>query len=699
MAKLLFEIFNLIAIATVISIPFLNTKGRGILTLSMIAALTGISSVLALSVFVNGPAEFIYGGSWITGKIPIRIDYLSVWFMLIINFTFLTGAWYGFRYMKKYIAQTDNIALHVIAFLLVYTTLNDICMIQNGIVVLVVWEIMALSSFIVIIFEHYKKETLKAGINFLIQSHVCILFLTIAFMWVKIKTGSFDFAAITDFTTSQPVISGIGLFVFFFFGFAIKAGFVPFHTWLPLAHPAAPAHISGIMSGVIIKIGIYGILRVLMLIKTDMVTIGYFILFISVITGVYGVMLAIVQHNLKKLLAYHSIENIGIIGIGIGLGCLGLGYENQLLAVAGFGGALLHTLNHSLFKSLLFFGAGNVYLIKHNLTIEALGGLIKRIPHTAYLFLIGSLAICGLPPFNGFISEFFIYSGLFKGLSSDLFLFILAMLFSILGLVLIGGLALICFTKAFGIVFLGIPRENNKPQIQNSKFKIQNSELSTEANEHEDMVVEKARNVLPLYLIAAAIIFIGLFPFLLIQPLTKIIALYVPRMTPDVYSQIQDLLKNLTTIGWFSFGFVALSALIYFVRSYFVSRHKHSADATWGCGYTGETQKMQYTASSFIRTYRKLAELLLLIKKQKKDATGLYPGLIKRETHPGDWIETLLIDKPLIHFRKLLRRFRFLQNGNIQAYILYGFIFISLAVMLPVIIDKIAIIIKFLNHL
>ena len=699
MAKLLFEIFNLIAITTVISILFLNTKKRAILTLSVVTALTAISSLLAIAVFTNSPAEFIYAGSWITGKIPIRIDYLSAWFMFIINFTFFTGAWYGFRYMKKYAAQADNIALHVIAFVLVYTSLIDICMIQNGIVILVAWEIMALSSFVVVIFEHYKKETLKAGINFLIQSHVCILFLTIAFMWVKIKTGSFDFTAITTFTTSQPVISGVGLFVFFFFGFAIKAGFVPFHTWLPLAHPAAPAHISGIMSGVIIKIGIYGIFRVLMLVKTDMAAIGYFILFFATITGVYGVMLAIVQHNLKKLLAYHSIENIGIIGIGIGLGCLGLGYNNQILAVAGFGGALLHTLNHSLFKSLLFFGAGNVYLAKHTLNIESLGGLIKRIPHTAYLFLIGSLAICGLPPFNGFVSEFFIYSGLFKGLSSDLFLFILAMLFSILALVLIGGLALICFTKAFGIVFLGTPRENNKPQIQNSKFKIQNSKLSPEANEHEDMVVEKSRNVWPLYLIAAAIIFVGLFPFLLNQPLAKTIALYVPQMTPDMYLQIQGLLKSLTTIGWLSLGFVALSALVYFIRSYFVSRHKHRADATWGCSYTGKTQKMQYTASSFIRTYRKLAEPVLFIKKQKKDATGLYPEPLKRETHPGDWIEILLIDTPLFYFRRLLRRFRFLQNGNIQAYILYGFIFISLAVLIPVVIEKIEILIKFLNHL
>ena len=358
MDQLLFEVFNLVAIFTILSIPFLNTKGRGILALSVVGILTVISSLLAVSVFINGPVEISYPGSWVTGEIPVRIDYLSAWFILTISFTFFTGGWYGFGYMKKYIDQTDNITMHVIAFLLLYTSLIDLCTIQNSLMMLVIWEIMALSSFIVVIFEHYKKETLKAGINFLIQSHISILFLTMAFMWVKIKTGSFDFLAITKFTSTQPALAGIGLFVFFFFGFGIKAGFVPFHTWLPLAHPAAPAHISGIMSGVIIKIGIYGILRVLMLIETNMISIGYFILTFAVVTGIYGVMLAIVQHNLKKLLAYHSIENIGIIGIGIGLGCLGLGYESQILAVAGFGGALLHTLNHSLFKSLLLFGAG-----------------------------------------------------------------------------------------------------------------------------------------------------------------------------------------------------------------------------------------------------------------------------------------------------------------------------------------------------
>src|SRR5665647_58540 len=365
----LIELFNLLAIVAILTFPFFKIKGRGIIALSVITIQVLIAAVFAVSVFTNGAVEYAYTGSFITGIIPVRVDYLSAWFLLVIGFTFLTGAWYGIQYMKQYIDQPSNLTLHAVAFIVLFTSLIDLCMIQNSLVLLVIWEIMALSSFITIIFESYKTETLKAGINFLIQSHVCILFLTFAFMWLKVKTGTFDLQSITTYTASEPAIIGIGLFIFFFIGFGIKAGFVPFHTWLPKAHPAAPAHISGIMSGVIIKIGIYGMLRMLMLIKTDMITIGYFVLFMSTLTGVYGVALAIVQHNLKKLLAYHSIENIGIIGIGIGIGCLGLGYHNQLLVVTGFGGALLHTLNHSLFKSLLFYSAGNVYQAKHTMNI------------------------------------------------------------------------------------------------------------------------------------------------------------------------------------------------------------------------------------------------------------------------------------------------------------------------------------------
>ncbi|HAZ04748.1 MAG: hypothetical protein A2041_07140 [Bacteroidetes bacterium GWA2_31_9b] len=677
MEKHLIELFNLIAIIAIVCFPFLKIKGRGILTLVVITVQVIIGSLIAFSVFSNGLIDYSYSGSFITGLIPIRVDYLSAWFILVISFTFLTGAWYGLQYMKKYIDQTSNVTMHAVAFILVYTALIDICIIQNGIVFLVIWEIMAISSFIIIIFEHNKPETLKAGINFLIQSHICIVFLTIAFMWIKVKTGSFDFQSITAYTSANPAIVGFGLFICFFFGFAIKAGFVPFHTWLPLAHPAAPAHISGIMSGVIIKIGIYGILRVLLLIKTDMITIGYFVLFISVITGVYGVMLAIVQHNLKKLLAYHSIENIGIIGIGIGLGCLGVGYNNQILMVSGFGGALLHVLNHSLFKSLLFYSAGNIYQAVHTMKIEAMGGLLKRMPRSAYLFLIGSLAICGLPPFNGFVSEFFIFNGLFNGILTNHFLFILFILFTILGLVVIGGLALICFTKAFGIVFLGTPREPLG----------------------DDLIAERPLKMVPLYIIALAIVFIGIFPVLFSPVLLKTIQLYQPVINLQSNIQIASLLESITTIGLYSLGFIALTVILFFVRHLIVSKRNTCTDVTWGCGYTGDASKMQYTASSFIRSYRKLAEPILQIKKGKVNSTGIFPQQMNQVTHPYDKVESWFIDKPLFYLKRLLNRFVFLQNGNIQYYILYGFIFISLTIIVPIIIEKISILINFLNHL
>ena len=661
----------------VICIPFLKTKGRGILTLGVITLGVLINSALAFSVFTNGPVEYFYPGSWVTGSIPVRIDYLSAWFILVISFTFLTGAWYGVRYMKKYSDQSDNLALHAVAFILLYTSLIDICLVQNSIVFLVIWEIMALSSFVVVIFEHYKIATLKAGFNYLIQSHICILFLTIAFIWLKVKTGSFDLATISTFTASQTPITGLALFILFFSGFAIKAGFVPFHTWLPLAHPVAPAHISGIMSGVIIKIGIYGILRVLMLIKTDMITAGYFILFVSVITGLYGVMLAIVQHNLKKLLAYHSIENIGIIGIGIGLGTLGLGYNNQVLILSGLGGALLHVLNHSLFKSLLFFSAGNVYQATHTMNIESLGGLIKLMPRTGYLFLIGSLAICGLPPFNGFISEFFIFNGLFHGLVSGNFTFILIILFTILGLVIIGGLAFICFTKAFGIVFLGSSREEK----------------------HHAESIEEPQRIWPMYLIGLLIVIIGLFPLLFNSFLINVVSQFHPGLESLPKMQFAEILNTLTTVGWYSFGFLGMIILVYFLKLMISKRRTVAKGETWGCAYPVPTAKMQYTASSFVRSYRKLAAPILSIKKEKAEATGLYPENIMQKTHAVDKMETWLIDKPLRLLRRVLNSFVFLQNGNIQAYILYGFVFVGLALLLPTLIEKIVVIIKFLNQL
>ncbi len=467
------------------------------------------------------------------------------------------------------------------------------------------------------------------------------------------------------------------LFLFFFIGFAFKAGFVPFHTWLPYAHPVAPAHISGIMSGILIKIGIFGILRMLLLIQVNYTLVGGIILVVSIISGIYGVMLAILQHNLKKLLAYHSIENIGIIGIGIGLGCIGLGINSPVLSSLGFAGALLHTLNHSLFKALLFYTAGNVYQATHTLDIEKLGGLIKKMPQTGILFLIAALAICGLPPFNGFISEFILYTGLYHWLQNAQMGSLLSVIFTVTALAMIGGLALMCFTKAFGIVFLGNPRQ---------------------AFQHEVKEVPLPQ-LIPLYVIAAFILLIGLFP----KTFLDILILPVQQFTnlqqlPFEGFQGHDL-DALVSISHASWYLIIMILLLLGIKKWVLHTRTVSVSPTWGCGYTAPTAKIQYTASSFVKTYSKLFGIFFIIPKKEKEIKGIFPIEAHLETHPYDKIEKWLIDIPIVKFKIFLGRFRFIQNGKLQFYILYGIIFIISIISIPLLYDKIIQFIEFLKQL
>jgi len=549
--------------------------------------------------------------------------------------------------------------------------------VQNSIVFLIAWEIMALSAFLLVIFEHEKMATLTSGINYLIQSHVSIVFLMIGFIWVVFKTGSYDFSAITAYTSEHQGAAGLLLFLCFFVGFAIKAGFVPFHTWLPYAHPVAPAHISGIMSGVLIKIGIFGILRMITLIKVDFYTIGLIIMTFSVISGLYGVMLAIVQHNLKKLLAYHSIENIGIIGMGIGIGCVGMGNGNNLLATLGFAGALLHTLNHALFKSLLFFTAGNVYQATHTLHIEHLGGLIKKMPQTALLFLIAAIAISGIPPFNGFISEFIIYSGFYNWMKEGLVGPLMTIIFSVLSLVLIGGLAMLCFTKAFGIVFLGNARQKFLHEVKEVPF----------------------LQLVPLYLIAFLIVLIGVFPQFFLNALSQPVNL-LAGISVNSGMPFQDMLADtLQPVTWGIWIFILITAVIFMVRK-FVSRNREVAIApTWGCGYVEPTVKLQYTASSFVRAYSKLFRPILLKSKTVEEVQGIFPSGGSYETHIYDRIEKYLIDNPIAAYKSFLGRFLFLQNGRLQFYILYGIIFIVSVICIPLFYDQIVTFYEFVKQI
>lgn len=622
-------------------------------------ALISISSLWAIQeLFVFAEPLKLVFMPFMGHTLNIQIDKLSAFFIIVINFTFLTGIIYAKGYLRPYYQKKSKteFALHYFNFLWLQISMLLVVMFRDALAFLVIWEIMSLSSFFLVIFESEKKETIKIGIKYLIQMHIGVVFLMLAFIWAYTQSGaefSFDGLSVY-FQTHNPFY----LFLLFFVGFGIKAGFIPLHSWLPHAHPAAPSHVSGVMSGVMIKMGIYGILRVITYIHHDLFYIGLFILIISLISGLIGVSLAIVQHDVKKLLAYHSIENIGIIGIGIGLGTIGLAENMPLLTVLGFGGGILHILNHSLFKSLLFYTAGSVYQQTQTRNIEYLGGLIKKMPKTALLFLLGALAISGLPPFNGFISEFLIYSGIFKSLHLAGLFVDVVLLFSFSGLVIIGGLAIFCFTKVFSIIFLGTGR----------------SEKVSHAKEVESSML------LPNFLIGFIIILIGFVPYVFINPMANIVGIF--STNTDV---IQQIIPGLKMISLSSGIFIALIGLLWVLRSWQQKKHAIKQESTWGCGYTGANPALhQYTATSYADNFVQLSSELVNVKKDFKEyqIDEIFPKERDFKTHTSDMFEDNLVSKPS---NKILRYFEWIavfQTGKIQHYLLYALVFLAVVFLL-----------------
>lgn len=630
-------------------------------TLFLLSVIVLLSTFWSFEVFsgrdglitIKAPLDFS-GDSFV-----FIIDRLSAFFIIVINITVFTGFLYARGYLSPYVQSSKSlrISIHYFSYLWLCLSMLMVVMLRSGLYFLIAWEIMALSSFFLVIFEAEKRSIMKTGISYLIQMHAGMFFLLIAFLLVERATGKMSFDALSLYFSSE---SNILLFMLFFIGFAIKAGFIPLHTWLPEAHPAAPSHVSGVMSGVMIKMGIYGIIRVIIPLQHDLLLIGLIILVISLISGILGVMMAIVQHDLKRLLAYHSIENIGIIGIGIGTGVIGIATNNNLLALCGFSGGLLHVLNHSLFKSLLFFSSGSVYQAAHTRNIENLGGLMKKMPYTAGLFLIGSLAICGLPPFNGFISEYLIYMGMFNSLSASNLYQSIMLIVVIAGLSLIGGLAIFCFTKAFGIAFLGEAR----------------SEKASKATEVPRIML------LPQIIPVVFILLIGLASVWFVKPLSGIVT--KAFSLPGMAITYGPALNNLTMISILSGIFLLSVTALLIYRHFHLKSRKISAGPTWGCGYTAPSARQQYTSTSFAYNYNHLAKPLLQTKKIMKEIQQdeIFPAIRTFESHSDDIFKKLLIDKPIGWISELLKKIAVMQTGLIQHYILYAFIFMLVVFLL-----------------
>jgi len=627
-----------------------RSKSTGSAVLVIINSI--LSSIPAIFVLNGNVLDISFGGSAFFGSVPIRIDALAAWFILIINFTSINGAIYGIGYMKPYQQQKTNLSLHWSLYPVFHLSMIWVCIVQHSMVFLIAWELMSLSSLLLVIFEYQKKNTLKAGVNYLVQMHVGVAILTMAFIWVYVSEGSFDFQAIGTYFKSH---SNIWLFILFFVGFGIKAGFIPLHTWLPQAHPAAPSHISGVMSGVIVKLGIYGIFRVITLVKHDYFLLGELVLGISLLSGLFGIFNAAVQRNFKKMLAYCTIENIGIIGMGMGLGLMGMGNGNNFLVIVGFSGALLHTLNHSLFKSLLFFSAGSIYQQTHTKNMEKLGGLIKHMPKTAWTFLLGSIAIGGLPPFNGFVSEFILYRGFLEGVKSSDFYFITLMIVSIASLAIIGGLSLMAFTKSFGTIFLGSPR-------------------TTLA--HEPREVSLIMRI-PQYLIIVVMLSIGIYPRVYFTGAIQTVVSIFPVINLSNVTALPSIISLISQVGLYSFLFLILIWIVYLVRSGFVRQHSVNYHSTWGCAYTAPNVGMQYTGKSFTKSLAKLIGLTVTEKKNYSEIT--LAEIFPKDRHYSSYY----VDSFATYINKITGRmvyamnyFQFIQNGKIQMYILYGLIFI-----------------------
>ncbi len=602
----------------------------------------------AIEVILSGEAKILsMDFNNIFGIINFVLDPLSAFFAIVIAIMSTVCVFYAKGYLKSYLE--DNIRSNLIFLPVLIASMLLVVTCQNAFMFLICWEIMSLSSFFLVIFENEKKEVLRAGIKYLVFMHISMIFILIAFTILSLNSGSYDFSSFIEILQNNMHLTNI-VFLLLFIGFGTKAGFVPFHNWLPDAHPVAPSHVSAMMSGVMIKTGIYGILRFLCLIGIPPKGLAYAVIIISVLTFLYGILYAITQEDIKKMLAYSSIENIGIIGLGMGIGMIGLAYNSGIVAILGFAGCLLHILNHSIFKELLFFAVGNVYNKTHTKNVEAFGGLIKSIPFTAVMFLVGAIAISGLPPFNGFVSEFLIYFGMLKGLSIHNFFSLITILFSIAGLALVGTMAILCFTKMFSIIFLGMPRDK----------------VSSNVNSDCDKSM-----LFSMGFLVCLIVIIGLFPqdafMFIIKPVESIIG--------NLSIELSEPVMLMRFISYIALSFLIILLALILLKLKF-TKNRVILHETWGCGYNKPNNKMQYTASSYVNPLlimlSPLFKKIYDIEKPKK----LFPQTAHFHMKIEDIEEAYLINPVIKTDEWFLSKFEGLQSGNIQSYIKYGLIFL-----------------------
>lgn len=627
---------------------FLDRRGaagqRIAVALTLVGAAVGLAGT-GLRLAAEAAPELSAPWRVLGGSFDVAVDGLSAVFLIPIFLMAALGSVYGLGYWAQAHHPDDGRKLRLF-YGLVPAAMALVVAARNAVLFLTAWEIMALSAFFLVATEDRVAEVRQAGLVYLVTTNLGTLCLLALFGVLRHATGSFHLGPIAP-ELLRPGAAAAA-FLLALVGFGLKAGILPLHIWLPAAHANAPSHVSALLSGVVIKMGIFGIARITGFLPAPPTWWGGALLALGVASGVLGVAFAIGQHDLKRLLAYHSIENIGIICLGLGLALLGRTVGRGDWVCLGLAGALLHVWNHGLFKSLLFLSAGSAIHATHTRDIDHLGGLLKRMPLTGLAFFVGAAAICGLPPLNGFVSELLIYLGLFRTVSGTGLQWPAAAL-AAPALALIGALAVACFVKVFGVAFLGEPR----------------SPAAEAASE------SPATMTAPLIILGALCAAIGLFPSLVAPLLDRAVAAWVPGAPPS------PALASLSPLGWVSglgLGLVAFLGLLTLVVRAWLRTRPVAREGTWDCGYLAPSPTMQYTSSSFAEMLVGLFAWVLRPKVHQPLRPGLFEPSGSFESEVPDVVLDGAVLPALAGAERLFGRLRLLHQGRIQAYVLYIFL-------------------------
>ncbi len=624
----------LLALGTVISLLLMRVP-RLALHLAMLLALVAAALVViaAGAVLLGYSSPGPYEAAWplALGTASLCLDGLSAWFLLTIGVLAACVAVYSVPYMSSTPSAEPTPVFCALFCGLLASLILLVCA-ADAVLFLISWEVMTLTAFFLVSFHHDRPEVRRGAWMYLIATHLGTgLFLLPLFGILFARSGTTAFSSFPSAVGPDEPMTLVTLFGLGLAGFGTKAGLMPMHVWLPAAHPVAPTPVSALLSGVVVKTGIYGLLRLLSWLPPLPLICGELLLLVGVVSGVMGVLYALAQHDLKRLLAYHTVENIGIIALGIGVGMLGETKGEPTLAVLGYAGALLHVTNHALFKGLLFLSAGAVSHGSGTGEIERLGGLARRTPANAMMFLIGAVAICGLPPLNGFLSEWVIFGSLLEGLIRGTGSSGGLQAVGVAALALMGGLALACFAKVFGVVFLGEPRE---PSLRTRR---------TPAGMTTAMAV-----------LSLLCILIGVLPSVwvpLVRPATSVLA----NMPVDEISiRVGSVLAPAIRLSWMTLLFVVVVGGLLVVRRWALTRAARrdagvaATVTTWGCGYTQPTPRMQYTAWSFASFLVTTFRSLLWPERTFAAPAGSFPTAARVETHTPDMAEHELF-QPAFH--------------------------------------------------